>query len=65
MESHILITRGEENVSIAVVSDDGVVSLVGYADHDEHGWDGMDALERMATEFGKALQWEVKEGGTR
>lgn len=33
---------------------------VGGANHDEHGWSGMDAVEDAVTAIAKQLKWSVE-----
>lgn len=33
---------------------------VGYAQIDQHGWNGMEAVEDMAREIAKHMRWEVQ-----
>lgn len=34
---------------------------VGSANHDSHGWSGMDAVENLATNLATRLGWDVAE----
>ena len=62
----MVIDRGEESVDVSVCDDDGGNEVnIASANHDEHGWAGMDLVEEMANGFAKALHLEVREGGVR
>ncbi len=55
-EKKIEIRRDDESVSIRIGT-----RTVASANHDEHGWAGIELVERMAREVGIALNVPVVE----
>lgn len=51
----------DEVLDVYLVGSNGELHSIGTADHDQHGWAGMDAVEKMAINLARVLEVEVME----